>query len=142
MAALPAQNAADCYEQMADLAKAAPQSVTYLASKLHPVSAAPVSNNILEYAISGVVRYATDPANAEVKENVNIPVIGNGDIKSCFDAKGMLDETGCDAVMLGRATLGNPWLIRDCVNYLEDGTLPYEVTMEERMETLKKHIDM
>ena len=70
MAALPAQNAADCYEQMADLAKAAPQSVTYLASKLQPVSAAPVSNNILEYAISGVVRYATDPANAEVKENV------------------------------------------------------------------------
>ena len=39
-------------------------------------------------------------------------------------------------------SLGNPWLIRDCVNYIEDGTLPYEVTMEERMETLKKHIDM
>ena len=78
----------------------------------------------------------------EVKENVNIPVIGNGDIKSCFDAKRMLDETSCDAVMIGRASLGNPWLIRDCVNYLEDGTLPYEVTIEERMETLKKHIDM
>ena len=78
----------------------------------------------------------------EVKENVNIPVIGNGDIKSCFDAKRMLDETSCDAVMIGRASLGNPWLIRDCVNYIEDGTLPYEVTMEERMETLKKHIDM
>ena len=70
MAALPAQNAADCYEQMADLAKAAPQSVTYLASKLQPVSDKPVSNNILEYAISGVVRYATDPVNAGVKENV------------------------------------------------------------------------
>ena len=79
---------------------------------------------------------------SEVKENVNIPVIGNGDIKSCFDAKGMLDETGCDAVMIGRAALGNPWLIRDCVNYLEDGTLPEEVTIEERMEMLKRHVSL
>ena len=70
----------------------------------------------------------------EVKENVDVPVIGNGDIKSCFDAKRMLDETDCDAVMIGRAALGNPWLIRDCVNYLENGTLPEEVTIEERME--------
>ena len=78
----------------------------------------------------------------EVKDNLSIPVIGNGDVKSCFDAKDMLDETGCDAVMIGRASLGNPWLIRDCVNYLEDGTLPEEVTIEERMETLKRHIDL
>ena len=78
----------------------------------------------------------------EVKENVNIPVIGNGDIKSCFDAKRMLEETDCDAVMIGRAALGNPWLIRDCVNYLEDGTLPKEVTIEERMEMLKRHINL
>ena len=78
----------------------------------------------------------------EVKGNVNIPVIGNGDIKSCFDAKRMLDETDCDAVMIGRAALGNPWLIRDCVNYLIDGTLPEEVTIEERMEMLKKHVSL
>ena len=78
----------------------------------------------------------------EVKENVNIPVIGNGDIKSCFDVKRMLEETDCDAVMIGRAALGNPWLIRDCVNYLEDGTLPKEVTIEERMEMLKRHINL
>ena len=78
----------------------------------------------------------------EVKDNVNIPVIGNGDIKSCFDAKGMLEETNCDAVMIGRAALGNPWLIRDCVNYLEDGTLPKEVTIEERMEMLKRHVSL
>ena len=78
----------------------------------------------------------------EVKDNVTIPVIGNGDIKSCFDAKRMLDETNCDAVMIGRAALGNPWLIRDCVNYLIDGTLPEEVTIEERMEMLKKHVSL
>ena len=78
----------------------------------------------------------------EVKDNVGIPVIGNGDVKSCFDARDMLDETGCDAVMIGRAALGNPWLIRDCVNYLEDGTLPKEVTIDERMEVLKRHINL
>ena len=54
----------------------------------------------------------------------------------------MLDETNCDAVMIGRAALGNPWLIRDCVNYLIDGTLPEEVTIEERMEMLKKHVSL
>ena len=54
----------------------------------------------------------------------------------------MLDETACDAVMVGRAALGNPWLIRDCINYLEDGTLPREVSIEERMEILKKHINL
>ena len=50
-----------------------------------------------------------------VKENVKIPVIGNGDIKSCYDAKKMLEQTGCDAIMIGRGCLGNPWLIKELV---------------------------
>ena len=77
----------------------------------------------------------------EVKQNVSIPVIGNGDIKSCFDAKRMLDETGCDAVMIGRGVLGNPWLIKECVDYLEKGILPKEITKNEKINMIKKHMN-
>ena len=78
----------------------------------------------------------------QVKDSVSIPVIGNGDINSCFDAKRMMDETGCDAVMIGRGILGNPWLIRDCVDYLEKGILPKEVTIEEKINMIKRHLDL
>jgi len=78
----------------------------------------------------------------EVKEIVNIPVIGNGDIKSCYDAKMMIEETKCDAIMIGRGVLGNPWLIKECVEYLENGTIPKEVTLEEKVNMIKKHLDL
>ena len=76
----------------------------------------------------------------EVKENVSIPVIGNGDIISCFDAKRMLEETHCDAIMIGRGVLGNPWLIRECIDYLEKGIVPSEVTLHERISMIKEHL--
>ena len=78
----------------------------------------------------------------QVKEEVSIPVIGNGDIKSCYDAKRMMDETGCDAIMIGRGVLGNPWLIKECIDYLEKGIEPKEVSIDERIDMIKKHAEL
>lgn len=77
----------------------------------------------------------------QVKEAVDIPVIGNGDVTSCYLAKKMIDETGVDAVMIGRGVLGNPWLIKECVQYLEHGILPQEVTAKEKIAMLKRHFE-
>ncbi len=78
----------------------------------------------------------------QVKESVSIPVIGNGDVTSCYLAKQMLDETGCDAVMIGRGVLGNPWLIKECMEYLEQGIEPQKITPEEKIAMLKRHFAM
>lgn len=77
----------------------------------------------------------------KVKESVSIPVIGNGDVHSCYDAKKMLEETNCDAVMIGRALLGNPWLIKECNDYLEKGIIPKNVSYEEKIVMMKKHLN-
>lgn len=77
----------------------------------------------------------------QVKESVSIPVIGNGDINSCYDAKRMIEETGCDAVMIGRGVLGNPWLIKQCIDYLDNGKEPETITLEEKIKMTKKHLN-
>ena len=76
----------------------------------------------------------------QVKEMVSIPVIGNGDVTSAEKAKEMLDFTGCDAVMIGRGVLGNPWLINECVSYLESGIIPLKPSAREKM--LKRHYQL
>ncbi|USK33985.1 tRNA dihydrouridine synthase DusB [Bacillus sp. F19] len=77
----------------------------------------------------------------EVKQSVNIPVIGNGDVQTPQDAKRMLDETGVDGVMIGRAALGNPWMIYRTVQYLDTGELIGEPSVREKMDVCKLHLD-
>ena len=77
----------------------------------------------------------------KVKENVNIPVIGNGDIKSPEDAKRIFEETNCDGIMIGRATLGKPWILEQIRTYMQEGKIR-KVTNKEILETILKHIEL
>ena len=77
-----------------------------------------------------------------VKEKVNIPVIGNGDIKSGEDAARMFKETGCDAVMIGRAAQGNPWIFRQVKDYLETGVVTPGPSIDEVADMLIRHCQM
>ncbi len=76
----------------------------------------------------------------EAKEAVGIPIIGNGDVKSPEDARRMIDETGCDAVMIGRACLGNPWIFRRTAHYLASDELLPMPTLHERIEVAREHL--
>src|SRR4029079_3640328 len=69
----------------------------------------------------------------------NIPVIGNGDIKSPYDAKRMLDYTKCAGLMIGRGALVRPWLFRDTWSYLTTGMIPNEPTITDKVEMIRQH---
>lgn len=78
----------------------------------------------------------------QVKQNVSIPVIGNGDIIGPKEAERMLEETGCDAIMIGRGAQGNPWIFNQIIKYLEDGTIIPAPTPQQKIETIIRHMNM
>ena len=75
----------------------------------------------------------------QVKEAVKIPVIGNGDIFHAQDAARMIQETGCDGVMVARGAKGNPWIFREIRQYLETGEVPLRPSVEEIREMILRH---
>ncbi|MEC1180245.1 tRNA dihydrouridine synthase DusB [Metasolibacillus meyeri] len=77
----------------------------------------------------------------DVKQNVGIPVLGNGDVETPQDAKRMLETTGVDAVMIGRAALGNPWMIYRTVQYLATGELKDEPSIREKIDVCLLHFE-
>ncbi len=78
----------------------------------------------------------------QVKEAVHIPVIGNGDVTSPEKAKEMLEQTGCDAVMIGRGAKGNPWIFRQIAHYLETGEKLEKPDIEEVKQMMMRHARM
>ena len=78
----------------------------------------------------------------KVKDAVQIPVIGNGDVVDEESAKRMFEETGVDGIMIGRASLGNPWIFKRIIHYLKTGDKIPEINNKEKLETIKKHLNL
>lgn len=78
----------------------------------------------------------------KVKESVSIPVIGNGDVVDGPSAKRMFEYTGVDGIMIGRGSFGRPWIFKEILEYLKTGKCFKEPTNNEKLEIIKKHIDL
>ena len=79
---------------------------------------------------------------AETRKAISIPFFGNGDIRSAADAKRMIDETGCDGVMIGRRALGNPWIFKEINQFLETGEMPEAIKLIDRVRLCHHHLLM
>ena len=79
---------------------------------------------------------------AKVKQSVSIPVIANGDVRSCNDLKKILAVTGADGVMVGRAAQGNPWIFKQLTHFWQTGEMLLGPTMKERAEVIIRHLDL
>lgn len=77
----------------------------------------------------------------EIKENINIPVIGNGDIKTIYDAKRMLDYTKCDAIMIGRAAQHNPYIIKQITEYIDNNIIIPDLVDPDKIKLCLKHLE-
>lgn len=110
-----------------------------LAQKLEQVGAAAFALHG-RFAMQGHSGDADWNLIRELKQSVSRPVVGNGDIKTPQDAERMFLETGCDGVMIGRAAIGNPWIVRDTVHYLRTGELLPPPDFEERVAAALTHV--
>lgn len=106
------------------------------------------ANGASAVAVHGRTREQYYTGNADwdiiskVKAAVNIPVIGNGDITIPVDAKKMIEQTGCDGVMIGRAARGNPWIFKEVSHYLATGELIERPTLDEVRKMILRHARM
>ena len=77
-----------------------------------------------------------------VKDNVKIPVIGNGDVRDIRSAERMFDYTGCDAIMVARAALGKPWIFKSLTEYFDNGIIIPELSSEDKLRIMREHIEL
>jgi nifR3 family TIM-barrel protein len=110
-----------------------------LAAQEGGASAVAVHGRTREQMYSGTADWSTI---ADVKKALQIPVIGNGDVVDGPSAKRMMDETGCDAVMIARAAQGNPWIFREVNAYLEKGVILERPPRRDIVSMILRHADM